>query len=138
VVGVIGKTSMTKVEFTDHGLGETGGPFHDLGANIAHEGSRSPAAKNHNFNNRFICEEKGHCGPRAERVGADLMGLVAKDLFPAPRNTGGAEDSDNIALVYIPWCWLGILHGIKPTICRSFGWCIWEIVQDAPDHPAPR
>ena len=50
---------MVEILASEHGLGQAGYPFHDLGADVPHEGSRTPAAQDHIFYDLLIGKEEG-------------------------------------------------------------------------------
>ena len=80
-LGASSEASMSEILASEHGLREACCPFHDLGADVPHEGGGTPAAQDHDFDDRLVGEEERHGGARTERMGANLVGFISEDFL---------------------------------------------------------
>jgi hypothetical protein len=133
------EASMAEILTSEHGLGKPRCPFHDLGADVPHEGGRAPAAQDHNFDDRLVGEEEGHGGAGSDRVGAYVRGIVTEDFTAASRGAGFAKDVDDILLVNKSGLWVFLFVGrwFKPGVDGCVGSGIGIIMEDATNDSSP-
>ena len=86
---------MGVVKVLDHGLAHARCPLEDLGSDVNKEGVGRPAAKNHDFEDRFVGKEKGHGCSGSDGVGANIFGLVSEDVLSSTNIAGGSEHDDH-------------------------------------------